>query len=103
MNEFFNENDAKQAVQICLALAEIPPDRFGHAPDTDDVECVGCGALAYMLAYDARMEAVKRLRPGAVSIYSRSQKTDMLAAKLLEEGWLPGWYVRQSVDEMLCR
>jgi len=56
-----------------------------------------------MLAYDARMEAVKRLHPGPVSIYWRSQKSDTLAAKLLEEGWLPSWYIRQSVDEMLWR
>lgn len=101
---FSRERDVAQAISICRACAATPPDRHGHAPDTDMVlPDRDYHAVAFKLAYDARMEAVKRVwQRDSVSIYWRDQASDALAAKLLKTGWLPGWYTRQSVDEMLA-
>lgn len=88
------ETHVAQAVAICRACAATPPDKYGWAPDTDHVLMdQGYEPVSYALAYDARVEAVKRaFRTDSASIYQRCQATDRLAAKLLRDGWLPWWY-----------
>lgn len=87
------ETHVAQAVAICRACAATPPDHYGWAPDTDVLVDQGYDAVSFALAYDARMEAVKRaLRTNVASVYQRNQQTDHLAATLLRDGWLPWWY-----------
>ena len=98
---FSRDRDVAQAVSICRALAKMPPDVHGNAPDTDDVQgkFPDYQAVSWMLAYDARLEAVKRVwRQDRVSIYWRDQQTDHLAAHLLKDGWLPDWYTRSYAE-----
>ncbi len=103
-NFFSKERDVAQAVSICRALAKMAPNKYGHAPDTDEVlgQFPEYHAVAFKVAYDARVEALKRIYPGRpVSIYERSQASDDLAARLLRGGWLPRWYLERDLDGML--